>query len=302
MHFSVVITTKDRLDFLKRAVRSILLNSILPTDVVIVNDGGSPVYIEDLHEIEIPSGNQVDFKIINNSESMGGNKARNLGVSVASSDIIFLLDDDDSFVSNGFESRLKFFNDPSVGIVFTGINLVKSSNLNAVVRKVFPLDSKDYYVDLLKKGNLIGSTSRVAIRKEYFYSAGQFDENLSSFQDFDLWIRMSRISKVKNDSAIGVNYTIHDTKACRQISSSYTKYINSGEYLVGKYYKSTEMLGASSQFESTILFRVSQSASSVSYRKKMLFGLQAFKKSPSLKKFIFSLLPHFLVVRIYPFV
>ncbi|EFC9369354.1 glycosyltransferase family 2 protein, partial [Escherichia coli] len=41
--FSIVITTKDRACYLKRAVDSILKSTISPKDIVIINDGGKPI-------------------------------------------------------------------------------------------------------------------------------------------------------------------------------------------------------------------------------------------------------------------
>ena len=46
--FSIVITTKNRLDFLRRAVNSILNSSLLPKEIIIVNDGGKKPDFSDI--------------------------------------------------------------------------------------------------------------------------------------------------------------------------------------------------------------------------------------------------------------
>ncbi|EOA3211223.1 glycosyltransferase family 2 protein, partial [Escherichia coli] len=46
--FSLVITTKDREFFLKRALKSVLKSNKLPSDIIIVNDAGSSVDLSDL--------------------------------------------------------------------------------------------------------------------------------------------------------------------------------------------------------------------------------------------------------------
>lgn len=43
MDFSIVITTKNRLDFLQRAIKSIAANTLTPSEIVIVNDGGDNI-------------------------------------------------------------------------------------------------------------------------------------------------------------------------------------------------------------------------------------------------------------------
>ncbi|WP_426719077.1 glycosyltransferase family 2 protein [Enterobacter cloacae complex sp. 304I2] len=63
--FTVVITTKDRKSYLLRAVQSIVNSSILPYDIVIVNDGGIEIAEQDLP----PSS--IKYIIINNKASKG---------------------------------------------------------------------------------------------------------------------------------------------------------------------------------------------------------------------------------------
>ena len=160
--FSVVITTKNRLHFLKRAINSIESNTILPDEVIIVNDGG--IYIDD--SIFTTKFSIVIFNI---KISKGANFCRNLGIKNSSSDIIFLLDDDDFLLYNSFESRLVGFNNNDVGISFTGIKIVSSNDLSKYLRTVIPKINISQ-CDLIKRGNLIGSTSRVAVRKSFFAS------------------------------------------------------------------------------------------------------------------------------------
>ena len=40
---SIIITTKNRLDFLKRAVKSVVENNYQPDEIVVVNDGGEKI-------------------------------------------------------------------------------------------------------------------------------------------------------------------------------------------------------------------------------------------------------------------
>lgn len=98
---TVLIPTKNRKNLLKRSIQSVLDQSVLPDEIVIVDDGsndGTKEYLEDLIKT-------VSFiKVINNKESKGVNFARNKGMIESSSDWVAWLDDDDEFVLNAVET------------------------------------------------------------------------------------------------------------------------------------------------------------------------------------------------------
>ncbi|MEZ9530317.1 glycosyltransferase family A protein [Vibrio sp. 10N.286.51.F4] len=292
--FSVVITTKDRLDFLTRAFISICDSSETPIDLVIVNDGGATLFRTDLPK--------ADFNVIihNNQVSKGANYSRNLGIELATTEIIFLLDDDDAFTTDSFSNRLKLFKDKEVGVVYTGAQLVSDIDLTKVRRVLSDCIPSPTLQDLLTKGNVVGSTSRVAVRKSHFTSAGKFDESLNCLQDYDLWLRMSMRSKILYDGKAGILYTIHSNG--NQISSNYLKYLETGEVLLSKYDTILGEFSARKKFRSRLYFRVSLSASGNNEIAKYKFACLSFFDSPNIKSLIFAVIPTMLLKRLYSYV
>ncbi|MEL6114360.1 glycosyltransferase [Photobacterium sp. SP02] len=289
--FSVVITTKDRPQFLQRVLASIEYSTVLPDEVIIVNDGEK---ISDT-----VGGFLFSIQVFNNEKPMGANFSRNFGINHSKSDIVFLIDDDDAFSKTAFEDRLNIFeSDPDVGLCFTGIKIVNSSNLNEVIRTVTPLSCDDYHKELFFKGNIIGSTSRVAIKKSDFIKAGCFDENLNCFQDYDLWIRMSKITKIKHDSKSNIYYTIHDSS--NQISSNYIKYKNAAQYLLVKYNESPPKF--INRLSANLNLRIAISAIGKNWRVSKLCSIKSFLKKPSLKSFVITVLPGSVIKKLYSFV
>tara|TARA_Y100000588_G_C14278114_1_gene935473 strand:- start:808 stop:1692 length:885 start_codon:yes stop_codon:yes gene_type:complete len=283
MKVSVVITTKDRLEFLSRAVDSVLDNSIPPDEIVIVNDGGSYIKKE-----LFPTDVKTNIYVFNNKDSIGGNAARNLGVAKSSGDVIFFLDDDDALKNNSIETRLKCFENDAIGLVYTGKVFVKSSNLDKEYRKSLPVEHGDMHKTLLRNGNLIGSTSCVAMRRIIFDSAGKFDEDLRALQDYDLWIRASAITSVANDNGANLVYTIHDNGD--QISNDYSKYLDAGLYLYDKYERELKELNLSNKFIASRYLRVSIAASKSSYFLSLKYAAMSLSRQLSFKAF-FMLIP-----------
>ncbi|MCG5282391.1 MULTISPECIES: glycosyltransferase family 2 protein [Providencia] len=289
INFSVVITTKNRDFFLKRAINSIKLSTIKPTEIIIVNDGGTPPVVE----------KNLNIIVINNKYSHGANYSRNLGVQNTCCDFVFFLDDDDSVLPISFESRLKIMlKNNEIGMVFTGVHLVKDSNLEESARIVYPHNSSNYYNDLISKGNVIGSTSRVLVRKKYFDLAGGFDEKLKAYQDYDLWIRMSKICDIKSDNSATILYTVHTSN--NQVSFDYKKYIHAGKYLISKYSYHVKKNGMS--FKSNIYLRIALSASKSSFMTKIKYSFMSFYYRPNIKSIILILIPSRILRKIKLFV
>ncbi|ENM5918741.1 glycosyltransferase family 2 protein [Vibrio mimicus] len=290
---SVVITTKNRIDFLLRAIDSISNCDVEFLDIVVVNDGGDTINHSMLNNVS-------NLKIINNPYSLGGNKARNQGVLASEGNIIFFLDDDDAYTPETISEKLNIFSKyPNVGLVYTGVKFVTSDALDVIKREKKPSDKNASFLNLLKYGNIIGPTSSVAVRKSKFFEAGMFDEDLSAMQDYELWIRMARCSEVMHDNGMNLIYTIHTTG--EQISSKHEKYLCAAEYIFNKFSKDIEALNAHHHFWSEVYFRVALSASHSSEFKKIRYASKSFLLRPSIKS-LALLLPTFALRKIKPFV
>jgi DNA-binding PucR family transcriptional regulator len=147
------------------------------------------------------------------------------------------LDDDDYWNNTKVENQLSYFSE-EIGLVYTGKKFVSSAKLNTVLR----LSKQPTIENSIWSGNFIGSTSGVAIKRNIFELAGKFDEKLNSLQDYDLWIRVSSITKTVWDRDFNLFYTIHEQKGA-QISSNVLKHKESINYIKTKYQKQIDELG-----------------------------------------------------------
>lgn len=299
-NISIVITTKNRNEYLLRAINSIMENTTIPRNIIIVNDGDK---IE--HEFlsnKLPS--EVELTLINNTISKGANASRNIGINLCPTEIIFLLDDDDALTSSSIQDRFNIINkSPNTVLVFTGVHFVYSSNLSNIIRSTLPSElPNDNALNtkmLIKYGNIIGSTSRVCIRKSAFLSAGKFDEGLSCLQDYDLWIRMSKQGKIDNDQKSNILYTIH--KNGQQISSQYQKYLETGLILYEKYQDDILKFNLKKQFLSQIYLRVAIISSNFSKKNKIKYCLLSLTHKINFRALLLLLLPSKVIKKIHPY-
>ncbi len=228
---TVIIPTKNRLDFLVRAVKSVSDQVVKPSKIIIVDDASdSPVDIESFRLMF-----DIDIEVVRNNSSKGGGACRNLGVSLAMTEFVSFLDDDDSwdeyYLANISLASMKEANSNKIAY-YTSKKLVLSNKLDEVNRIVLateiPEDSE------LLKGNTIGTTSCVTINRGFFTIIGGFDELLPAFQDFELWLRVVLHSgKFMPVTDSYVYYTVHLTG--KQISGNFSNHLNAGAVMTKKY-------------------------------------------------------------------
>lgn len=221
---SVIITTQNRVAFLKRAIKSVLLQTILPNEIIIVDDNSNiKLDIKDLY-----TDKKVNFYYYYNQEKKGSNYSRNFGVEKSRGNILMFLDDDDFWLENKIEDQLKLLKNGS-NFIYSGKKFVLSTDLKHTIRK-----SKESHINNnIWHGNYPGTTSSIAITRKAFLEAGGFDEKLQSLQDYDLWIRVLKNTPATWDGKYNIIYTIHKNK--QQISTDTNKHLKSIERIQKKY-------------------------------------------------------------------
>ena len=231
MKVSVIIPTKNRLLKLQQAFKSASNQTRKPDEIIIVDDGSdldNHIIVQDF----VCEG--VNVKIEKIKLSKGACHARNKGAELADGDILMFLDDDDTWEENKIASQLNVFSqNPDVGLVYSGRLVVSDSDREKVIYKIHPKAQGNLYPQILYE-NLIGTTSSSAIKKSLFDRVGGFDEQLPALQDYDLWIRLSKITLVAHDHEHNVRYTVSEKKNS-QISQQPERKIKVVKQILSKY-------------------------------------------------------------------
>ena len=96
MKFSIIIPTYNREIDLNKCLNSILLQTILPTEIIIIDDGELPIgFIKDWnYKIFKRKINFKYYKKNHEIERRGLSESKNKALELVSSDIFFILDDD----------------------------------------------------------------------------------------------------------------------------------------------------------------------------------------------------------------
>lgn len=176
---SIVIPTIGRAVELRRAVKSLLAQTYLNYEIIIVNDGTA--CLESFLEMS------PRIRLFKNERLPGGNGARNMGVFKAKGDVIFFLDDDDEFTNDRLEKVVDYFvMRPHVDGVITSY-YYKHRN-----RTVCMVPTSDLTLDSFLEGRVqFGASSNIVLRRRCFEQAGLWkEEGLRRHQDLEF---MSRV-------------------------------------------------------------------------------------------------------------
>lgn len=183
--FSVIITTFNRPDHLKAAVKSVLDQTVKSLELIIVNDGGVNI------EKELLKFEDDRVSIINRLRNEGPAAARNSGIKIAKGKYIAFLDDDDIYLNDHLETALKWLRKGNK-VVYTDAyryDYKKSGNEYKLIKITTPY-SIDYNRDKLMLGN-ISPINCFVFDKEQINKSGLFDEGFTVLEDWEFWLRLS---------------------------------------------------------------------------------------------------------------
>ena len=182
---TIVIPTHNRVDDLRRALQSVYTQTILPDEIIIIDDGSTPAVPETIFE-GCPL--EIRAKLLCNKISHGANNARNRGLREALGEIVVFLDDDDEFLSQKIERVKQVYDETKADVIYHPA-IVKYDNEGISYKSFMANDIT--FRGMLKKA-LLGGASQIAFKRDSFLHLGAFDESLPALQDYEACLRCAK--------------------------------------------------------------------------------------------------------------
>ena len=188
--FSVLMSVykKENPDYLKAALDSVINQTLVPTEIVLVKDGPLTDSLEEV--IRTYQSKHSFFKVIELEKNVGLGKSLNEGMKHCSFDIVARMDTDDYCEQDRFEKQISVLvEQPELDVVGSCVceydeSLNKVSSTRSVPEK--DIEIKSY----LKKRNPLNHVS-VMYRKDKVLAAGGYID-CPYFEDYYLWCRMAK--------------------------------------------------------------------------------------------------------------
>jgi glycosyltransferase involved in cell wall biosynthesis len=201
---SIIVRTKDRPELLKKTLQSIASQTYRPIEVVLVNDGGCDLDVEELKTIL----DDVSLNYIRLEKNTGRANAGNVGIENAKGEYIGFLDDDDEFYPEHVAALTNFLTENGLKVAYSDSLMVyKEENKPTKIRKELVF-SQDFDYDRLIFENYIPFMC-LLFDREVLSTSGGFDTNFELYEDWDLLIR------------VGEKYPFHHL---RKITAEYNQW------------------------------------------------------------------------------
>lgn len=199
---SVVIPTYNREpQIFSRAFNSVLNQTLSPKEIVVVDSGDVKEYSEGIGRIvssAVLDGTEIRY--IRSKRRLNGSEARNLGATYCTGSFYCFLDDDDEWYPDKLEVQLSCFTD--------GVGLVSSNyDLESEGRTFYECcKRRDPNKGILGE-NCVGCTSMAMISASVFKELKGFDPKMKSNQEWDFWIRLSKIAIInQTGNNVGIKH------------------------------------------------------------------------------------------------
>lgn len=205
----IYLPTKNRLELLKKAVESVLVQTYQNFKLLIVDDGSTDGTHEYLKSIK---DSRITF--IRNDISVKACKARNMAIEALDTELVTGLDDDDVFLPKRLECLLDVY-DPKYAFVCSGYIW----DYGAHKKSLF---NTDKIISLSAALDLNQCSNQILANRKRVLEVGGFDPTLPALQDHDLWVRL--IACYGDAYRLGKElYIVNDDRELERISSVQNK-------------------------------------------------------------------------------
>ena len=184
--FSIIIPCYNQVHFLPECINSIFEQNYQNWEAIIVNDGSTDNTSQVASEFA-----EKDSRIKLVEKKNGGlSSARNKGISTSCGNYIIFLDSDDLIINNCLSKYEK--------IVLEGNEFIQSGylcfnkNIDNILYKRTNISKYDDFLKTILSSN-VGPVNGFVVSKKIVDKVGFFNEELTSCEDWDYWIRCAKL-------------------------------------------------------------------------------------------------------------
>ncbi len=186
---SVVIPLYNKEREIEASLRSVLTQSLLPHEVIVVDDGstdGSAAVVERI----IAAGTSTSVHLLR-QQNAGVSSARNRGIAASQGALVAFLDGDDVW-EDGFLAEIAALASefPECGLYATAFRVAADDGLHPAPCPATRGIVGDFFAESAHR--YIAIPSAVAVPRHLFEDVGGFPLGMKIGEDLHLWIRIAR--------------------------------------------------------------------------------------------------------------
>lgn len=210
---SIIVPVYNADHYLKECIESLLKQTYPFIEIILVieeSDISCKTILSDYKS-------NKKLKIIEEKRNLGPAHTRNLAIRNAKGKYISFCDVDDFFSYEKIEIQIKMMKN-EIGLVYSDFYLINENSeiIDEIYTPEWDFDS------WIRSGYIAFST--VIVKKNLLDEIQLIDENLSSNEDFDLLIKLSKITEFKRASGFLAYRRIHKSNLSKNTKTLITRY------------------------------------------------------------------------------
>ena len=191
MEFSVLMSVyyKEKSKYLKESIHSLLEQTIIPNEILIVKDGKLTDELEEvLNSFKLKNSNLFNFVELEQNQGLG--VALNVGLKKCKYNLVARMDSDDICEKDRFEKQINIFK-KNANIDIVGTNVIEfTEDMKKIISSKSVPESDIEIKKFLKKRNPINHMS-VMYKKDKVVNVNSY-EKCPYFEDYYLWCKLAR--------------------------------------------------------------------------------------------------------------
>ena len=266
---SIILTIHNNSKFLNNCLRSILNQSLLPNEIILVDDGSIDDNTKKIY-LKFKKIKKVNFRFFK-IKNIGPSGARNFGLKKIKYNYFCFFDPDDFMQKNFIYNRLKIFKrnlDQKIIGVYSNVKFLKNNKYNKIKYKKKLSNFKQ--IDTVGYPNgVCGALQSYIFFKPLIPKFLKLDEKIIINEDFDFIIRLFK----NNFNTYGVDkfdiiINMHEDSLTRSRKNIKLVYINQKKFInkaiknkyfttneIGKRQRYIELLAARSYLKQLYIFK-----------------------------------------------
>jgi len=215
---SVILPAYNHDKYVAESINSVLKQSYTNFELIIINDGSSDSTDEIISSIY--NENKSAIKYIS-KKNEGLIKTLNLALKISKGRYITFIASDDKWMREKLKIQVDFMQkNPDIYMSFTDAYFLKQFSETSIkyttykpnIKKIFKKDKKNIFNKMIIENLVISLTT--IIKREFIEELGFFDEDLI-YEDYDMWLRVSKKHKISYIDRVTAYYRIHDANFSR---------------------------------------------------------------------------------------
>ncbi len=198
---SIVTPSFNQASFLEDTIQSVLRQDYPRVEYIIVDGGSKDGSLETIKR----HADQLAWWV--SEPDQGQTDAINKGFARARGEILAWLNSDDTYLPHAIAEAVQFLqNHNDTGMVYGDANLIDGEG--TIIGK-FPARQTDY--QRLRRGFVHIPQQASFFRASLWQKVGPLDPSFYFAMDYDLWVRLARISSLAYYPHLWANFRLHET-------------------------------------------------------------------------------------------